>query len=363
MQNGIGNGYIKNAIDELIAALGIKEETRDDEFVDLLQKGDIKLCVKKIALRLELPIEIDLQYVPKDYRPNSEIKFESRGLARTNSTGHGIESITAQVSIPGNLPLYGTSSLTDFPINVKVSENCREQPLTFITLMAHELSHILLHSLHHSKRDNEIYVDLTPMILGFSVIMDKGRKKIEATTHGDLTTTNTITYGYLADSQFRLASDTVYNILAQHRERKRRLLELAKRTRKQLLVVDKNLCRFKKFLEYLDRNKNRKIGQRDTRKIVEFHSADYAYSFESVINESNKILLETEDLLRDLIHYTGAVLNRIQKYAERILSKSNELNSASYQLDKDLKILRRNVSFVCRVRVGLQTRQYVSKMV
>ena len=160
MEETMNNDYINNAIKELVNSLGVKEEAPYYEISQLIQNGDIKQSIKKIAGSLGLPIEIIVQYVPAGYRPDNNVKFNSQDLSRTDSSGHGIESITAQVSIPGNLPLYGTSSLTGFPINVIVSENCREEPSTFIAIMSHELAHILLASIRHPKKNNELYTDL-----------------------------------------------------------------------------------------------------------------------------------------------------------------------------------------------------------
>jgi Zn-dependent peptidase ImmA (M78 family) len=67
-------------------------------------------------------------------------------------------------------------NLNNFPINVWISENCKDKPETFMTIMAHELSHVLLHSLRHKEMDNEIYTDITAILLGFSVVIKKRKK-------------------------------------------------------------------------------------------------------------------------------------------------------------------------------------------
>lgn len=171
MDNQISNSTISNAINELISIVGVKENVPVTELVGLLKKGNIKQCIKNIALYLGLTLNIDLSYVSKDYQPENTNKFNSRHLVKTDWRGRGIGSITAQVSVPESLPIYGTSDLTNYPIGVRVSEDSKELPETFIAVLAHELSHVLLRSLRYSQWDNEIYTDLTPIILGFSKVI------------------------------------------------------------------------------------------------------------------------------------------------------------------------------------------------
>jgi len=201
----IGNEYIGHAIDELVDTLGVKEDTSHQDLVDLLKQGDITQCITGIAQSFGLPVEIRLQYVPKNFRPGSATRFETRDLARTDASGRAIGGITAQVAIPRNLPLYGSATLSRFPITLKVSENCADWPLAFMAVIAHELSHVLLASLNHPQKENEFYTDLTPMVLGYSRLMEEGRKCTETTTSGNVTTTQTTTYGYLTDEQFSFA--------------------------------------------------------------------------------------------------------------------------------------------------------------
>ena len=57
--------FITSIIDDLVVTLGIREEIPYWELVGLLQKGDIELCVEKIAQQLLLPIKINLQLLMK----------------------------------------------------------------------------------------------------------------------------------------------------------------------------------------------------------------------------------------------------------------------------------------------------------
>jgi hypothetical protein len=195
MFDNVANDDISTAIDELVAFFGVKEETACQDLLRLLANGDAERCVQQIASRLGLPVEIKLSYVPKDFKPGDTNAFDTKQLARTDWTGRGVEGITAQVAIPEALPMYGTLALEGYPILVRVSENCLECPATFIALMAHEMSHVLLRSVMHPQKDNELYVDLVPILLGFGDIISSGRKTIESTPSGHVRTIRTTTYG------------------------------------------------------------------------------------------------------------------------------------------------------------------------
>ncbi len=171
-----------------------------------------------IARQLDLPIGINIITVPNDYRAqNSSNRFDSRDLAKVHPHGLGNEGIIAQVNIPGSLPFYGSSTLIDYPIDVKVSENCRKSPGVFIMIMAHELSHVLLYSLRHPQKDNELYTDLLAMMLGFQTIFRNARKITTTQKQHDFMSptiiTITVTYGYLSDEQFNFAYNKINSIL------------------------------------------------------------------------------------------------------------------------------------------------------
>jgi hypothetical protein len=155
MGNSIDYDYISNAIDELITLLGIKEDIPFENLYHQVNHGNIKGCIEGIAKYLGLPISVNISYVPKNYQTrNTENRFASTGLSQTNKANKGVAGITAQIDIPTNLPLYGSPALEQFPISVKISEDCKDDAAAFIPIMAHELSHVLLHSLRFREKDN-----------------------------------------------------------------------------------------------------------------------------------------------------------------------------------------------------------------
>ncbi|MFW6116346.1 MAG: hypothetical protein ACOC6F_01340 [bacterium] len=148
-------------------------------------------CVQQIATELGLPVHINLSYVPEDFRPGDLDGFVTTALVDTDRSGGGTQGIIAQVSVPQDTPMFGSSRLKVYPIQVRISENCREHPHTFVAIMAHELSHVLLASLWSTHRDSELYADLVPIVLDFGDYVRHGRKRVETWSSGRATTTET----------------------------------------------------------------------------------------------------------------------------------------------------------------------------
>ena len=201
--DGIKNDYIEKALNELIPTFGVKESIEPKKFISLIRSKKVKEGIKEIALSLGLPIQINISYVPRGYRPDNKDVFQSTQLVKTE-IGRGSEGITAQVTIPSDLPMYGASRMVNFPINVRLSENCADNPETLISVMAHELSHIVLHSIFHKEKENEFYTDLTAMLLGFADIMKIGRKVIKTSSEYERVVGYEFQYSYYLHANYNI---------------------------------------------------------------------------------------------------------------------------------------------------------------
>lgn len=353
----VDNKYINNAIDELVGVLGIKENIPTESVLRYLRDGKTKECIEKIANHLGLPITVNLII--------SE-SFDSRDLVTTNDAGQAAEGITAQVSIPSDLPFYGSSALQGFPIQVKVSGDCRRYPHAFIATVAHELSHIVLHSLWHREKSNEIYTDLTAMLLGFALVMRKGRYAVETTQIGIAwEQTTTTRFGYLADDQFRFAFRRVNAILKTNRTAFNTVRERITQTlityKKQLNLYRKMFHEFNKLIEYLDKNPSKKIRKEDVLKVVEVHSLNYAGRFVSVLRSNEKKLREVEMLHSGWFkhpqhHYSTQRLDSLRVFHDDLHGLLSSLTDECDLLKNDVAILRRCFSFVDRLKVSRQVR-------
>lgn len=328
-------------IDELIESLGIKEEAPVENFKDFLRSEKTKECIKAIAFYLGLSIEINLSYVSKNYKLSGDSKFESRHLAKTDYAGRGIEGISAQIAIPNNLPLFGTSGLKSFPIDVRISENFKEYPETFIAVMAHELSHIVLHSLWHKEKDNEFCTDLTAMILGFLKIIRNGRRVSETT------------FGYLSDEQFNFAFNKINEVLKKHAASKKKFSNKLEIYKKLIFSYRKNLFKFNRFFEYLDKNRDKRIGKEDVHKIIVFHKVDYIDNLRAFLKSNENRFKELNRFYGKLSHYTQRKLSLLKQFDKEIQDLTVDLQKKHNLLKKHVNILSRYVGLFYRLKIWL----------
>ncbi len=347
----VKNDYIEKALNELVAIFGVREFYGETRLISLVNYKEVKEAIKDIALQLGLPIEVSISYVSKDYRPNANDGFQSTHLVKTDRHSRGIDGITAQVSIPWNLPFYKTSGMVNFPISVRLSENCLENPETFISVMAHELSHIVLHSLRHKEKQNEFYTDLTAMIFGFGNIMKSGRKVVKSTRidEGFLSRkytihTETTTYGYLSDENFNFALNKIGKDLSKQKSIEQKLLKRLRQFEKQLSKTKRLPLYFIKYLEYLGKNFNQNISQEDAYRISSFHRPDYTDSIQSILKK-NEINLEK------IKNYNGKSIEIIQQYTTQLTSVSEELKRHHDLFQKDINILSKYISFFHKLKL------------
>jgi len=115
MNTGIGNDYIKKALDELIPIIGVKQSINEETLIKLIEAGNIENAILRIALYLGLPIKVNLTY--------GNTGFKTKQIVLTDTVGKGTDSITAQVGIPVNLPFYGSDRMNGFPIDIILSNN------------------------------------------------------------------------------------------------------------------------------------------------------------------------------------------------------------------------------------------------
>ena len=350
MENRVSNSEINTWINDIVTTLGIKEPAPCEKYAILLNRGATKDCIQSIAAYLGLPVKIELTFVARHSRASTTSGFVSKDLVQTDSHGRGSNAITAQVSIPSWLPLYGSRDLRDYPIRVKISEDCQDHVDSFIAVMAHELSHIVLASLSHREKDNEWYTDLTAMVLGFADVTKHGRRVSETTTSGNQQITHTTTYGYLSDGQFAFAYDKIVRLLEDRVNRKKDLLLQIKGLNRDLARSNKMLRNFKEFGACLDKNTAQRINAKDGLRIVQFHQPGYANEYEKVLNSTEKAVAGSEQPISEITHHTKTTGVFMQKKAEELKQVKSTLSSLSKTLAEDVKVLKRNVPLLYRLK-------------
>lgn len=177
---------VKPVLREIVSTLGLRPIAPERALKIMFNHHNYAECVREIAILLNLPVKVKVRCI------HNRLWYES--VSR-----HGAIAI---VGIPKDLPLY--VSLAGTTIQMEIKAQLCTNFATFCSVIAHELCHIVLHSLQHPQRQSEIATDLTAMALGFSSLMKKGRVIEE----GCFLTSNV---GYLSDHQFNEAYNTLEN--------------------------------------------------------------------------------------------------------------------------------------------------------
>ncbi|MDX9913686.1 MAG: hypothetical protein RBS77_03850 [Candidatus Moranbacteria bacterium] len=336
MENKIDKKYLYKAIDELVALLGLKEPIGFDKILPPVDSfKDTERCIKEIANNLNLPIKVNIYFGDK---------FQSTQLVKTDKDGKGNEGITAQVNIPVNLPMFGMPGFKDFPIDITLSKNCATRPNAFMAVMAHELSHIILHSLNHPQKDNEYYTDLTAMILGFSNIMKIGRKFSISRTFGNYTETQTTKYGYLDDNQFDFAYNRIKELLEENRDKRQNYFNKLKSCKKRLKKFSLDIQTFEKYLSDLGKNHKNDIKKEDENKIALLYQPSHCdgyrqfnLRYQNILNEINKLSFGPE-------YYNRYGVENLERNNSIIESFLNELKKEKDLLKADIGTVEKYLS-------------------
>ena len=339
MYEKIDNNYIGKAISELTSQLGIKEDIDPDPLLMLFRGKEIKKCVEKIADYLGLPVSIDLSYAPQK---------QKHGLIN----GHGFGLKAAEVYIPGNLPFYGTARLRGFTIKVKIRDSCFRNEWSFLTIMAHEISHIVLHSISHAEKNNEFYTDLTAMVLGFSEVMRYGRNVVERVEGTLFTKEYNKSYGYLSNNQFEYAYRRNREILARKVNFKYMIRQKLSSQKKLQNKLQKRLDKFEGWVEYLDKKSHIKMGKSDAVKIVTFHQPGYLDEFNSLMNNSNKRMKDINNFCIQLRHYSQRNINVLNGMIQEVDESLLKLSNGYKKMGEDLKIMRKYTGIFSGIRMG-----------
>jgi hypothetical protein len=362
----IDNEYIDEAVNNLVSLLGVRENIDYEQIIYLARWNKIKECVKEIAEKLGLPIEIDLTFVSEassGVRQNGRVivpdrnpdnQFESSSLVKTDENGDASEGISAQVLIPPNLPFYGSNRLNGYHIKVKVSYNCTEYPKTFSAVIAHEMSHVLLTTLGSQYAHNEIYTDLTPLVLGFCSLVSQGRKTAKQTSQSDVfgttITTHTTNYGYLNDEQFEHACQKIKEILKENQMLKNKLHDLINTFEKKHLLFLRRLQSINRVIGYYLTHKSMKFKNGNFTDIIKILNSDYIVRFNEIYTK-NQIRITKLRKCNSFTHYTSRNIQILQTNVQNTQKFISEVEANGKILKADTKLLLRNINLLERFKL------------
>jgi len=348
MIDNVGDDEIRAAVQQLAASLGLKDDESAEELLKRLENRDTQGCVQEIATRLRLPVRIDLSYISSNFKAGDSRRFETSYLSRTDGDGHGVDGITAQVDIPRLLPVFGSPELNGYVIRVRVSENCGRNPHSFVTIMAHELSHVLLGALWHPMRDSELHTDLVPLLMGFRQCVRSGRRVVTTSVTDSGSATETTTYGYLTDSQFECACRSVQECLSEHLNQKEDLLRCADLIRMQIRRAEEELVLFRTYLGIVDSRRTRRMKESDARQIVALHEWNRTGPLEAEIAKAKLTVEGVRCFAEGLNHYTGASLIRLKECKAKADNACQCMSPLLEAVESDLKVLQKHIGLAHR---------------
>jgi len=151
---------ISSYVEQLSHSLGGVNPLADkDELKYWYDRGDYAALVGCIQKAMRLNLRIRLGYV--------------------NSGGPA--GAPAWVFLPNPMPLFGSSDFQKLQVEMFLRKSFLEEANFELVVMAssHELSHIVLSSIGHALKAEEVAVDLTAMILGYRDIFVLGHQKAE----------------------------------------------------------------------------------------------------------------------------------------------------------------------------------------
>ena len=335
MKEFASDSYVKEALGILIDDLGVKDEIDLSKLEALFLEKDINLGVQSIALQLGLPVFITLEFGEKN--------IQSEGLARTDTNGRGIEGIVAQVRIPAYLPRFGTSELRNYPVKIFIGPDYRNQIAALMTVLVHELSHILLHSMRSPYCQDEIYTDLVGPVLGMTAVVEKGRKTIKTEYQGNCILTQTTTCGYLSDDQFNRAKQEILRVLLAKKSNDMEAEAEVSELGRLCTTTRQQIERFRRDLEKIDDYPKTRISEVDAIRLVSFHQPAYLDSVTKVLQDCDVHIGRVSSFFKLNCHYSKKRMAEYEDVRERTRLAAAGVLSKSANLNEDIELIKRSM--------------------
>lgn len=349
MFENLPESELDEAVQEMVDSLGVREDWTELGRFSSLNRENVSDCVAAIGRQFGLPVRFEVSCVSGDYKTEG---FHSKALVRTDRSGRGRDSIAAEVCIPPDLPFFGSDSLRGLAISVKLVEGCWLQPETLVSVLAHEMSHVLLRAMRHPRQDSELHADLVPLVLGFRKVVDDGREVITVEGSARYTTR----FGYLSEAQFKRAFWKVTGILDDFREKKTNALACASEGAGLLERARLWLKEFTECLSHIDAKPPRKMASATARKLVECHLPDYTRDWETVIRDGADLIERMRRTVIGIEHYTSQSRSEIQNARLNLEAALPRLRTVVQEVESDGRLLRAQTGVLYRLRTERRLR-------
>jgi len=317
--DNIEDEYLLEIIDNLFPKIGLIENMSTTEISEKIDLFDIQQRVQFVAMCLGLPIRINISIITNNGTNNN---------------------IGARVFIPENMPIYGSKELVGFPVNMEIKGNITYNKITFVAVVAHELSHILLASIKSDKKTDELYTDISSMMLGFIDAIDAGRKIVNYTTYeGNIKTDHTTTYGYLDDHQFYIVKKRINKGILDCKKHKQTTKKKLNILKYRIKMLNKDLKFLNKIFNYLSRNITKiKIIGEDSNKMQYFYNNNY---FDDSKKALSNLEYDTYQVDIDLFNLNHYFKDSIDVFYNKIDILENNINSLYNNLNNNILLFKK----------------------
>ena len=319
--------FLDSAIDDLYNTIGVKDNMSFYSVYSIYSESWIKWLCRKIAQELWLNVNLDIKYATWN-------NFKTTQL---HTYSDWDSWICAQVDIPDGIGNYNFDTIRGYIISIILSPYIeKDNILWFSVVMAHELSHIVLHLIKHAQRENEYYTDLTAMMLWFNEIYNNWRKKTKETDSyvvGNIRHTNTsaVTYWYLDDIDFGYASSKIQFLLDQDKLHRDILRKRGDRLEKMIYKISKYITIFNKKLTKL----SIKLWINSITNLQKYFDVTYIQKYETTIYKAREIINKINNLLiKDC---------KTKKWLDIIIESTKNIEIFIAKVNKEKKQLKDDV--------------------
>ncbi len=198
-QETLTNEQIKQYIDQLVSFYGHCDPIKETALSILFQQNLYGECLRQIMIYMRLKTRIKITYLP------------THAYQDDKSLGY--------VTIPETLPFIGTPAFKEMLFVICAKAEAKQNFHTFVYMLSHEVSHIVLHGSNHPLKQSEMATDLCTLVFGFEEFVSKGRCTIAS--NPVLGSQSLVTTGYLSHEQVLFATSYLRTLRKKASNKKR----------------------------------------------------------------------------------------------------------------------------------------------
>lgn len=157
-QNNLSNQDIEKYLDILSQSFGLYPMVNETSLKIQFEYQLYTEVVYEMLRRMGLPVRIKIICYSDEKYPDKEA--------------------FARILIPVDIPRIGTESFKSLRIHLEIRACLKNNFDKFVTVIAHELSHLILHGTDHQLKDSEEATDLCSILFGFGHFLEKANGRV-----------------------------------------------------------------------------------------------------------------------------------------------------------------------------------------